>query len=110
MDNSFKEILSSMLVDLDKGKSVEEIIIKKAEEFKLNDDSLVKVNNAVDNVDKIETLKLDLNQAISKGVSRQEWLEDRTNKMVGSLPCELQDKAENIIEKIIDNNIKNLEY
>lgn len=110
MENSFKEILSSMLADLDKGKSVEEIIFNKGEELKLNNDSLNNVINTVDNVDKIDKLKLELNQAISKGVSRQEWLEDRTNKIISSLPSELQDKAENIIDKIIDNNIKNLEY
>lgn len=109
MDNNFNDILSSMLADLDKGKSVEEIVLNKVEEIKLNNDSLTNVISAVDNVDKIETLKKELNQAMNKGVSRQEWLEDRTNKIIDSLPCELQDKAENIIDEIIDNNIINLE-
>lgn len=109
MDNNFNDILSSMLADLDKGKSVEEIVLNKVEEIKLNNDSLTNVISAVDNVDKIDTLKKELNQAMNKGVSRQEWLEDRTNKIIDSLPCELQDKAENIIDEIIDNNIINLE-
>ena len=108
MQQNFNDILSSMLADLDKGKSVEEIIASKMKEMNLSEESQAKVNEAVGYVDKIEAEHASLKQALDNKCSRQEWLDYKIQKAKDALPEELKDKADEVLEKVIENNMEGL--
>lgn len=99
MEQNFKEILASMLADLDKGKSVDEIIAAQMKEANLSAESQSRVEDAVGLVDKLKTAREYLAVAKSKGASRQEWLEAKTENAIEALPEELQDKAKAVLDK-----------
>lgn len=110
MDNNFKDILTSMLAELDKGMSVEEIIANKIKEGNLTEESQAKVTEAVGYVDKLDVAKQKLAVALKKGTSRQEWLESQIENITDALPEELQEKANVVLDKAtkqyFDNMVK----
>lgn len=109
MENNFRDILSSMLADLDKGKSVDQIIAAKMKEANLTEKSQTRVEEAVEYVDRLDAAKQKLCAATSNGASRQEWLEGQIEKLSGALPEELQETAEEVLDKATKRYFENLD-
>ena len=109
MAQDFNEILSSMLKDLDNGKSVEEIIAAKMAEMGLSEESQANVIETVDYVDQIEDADKSLQRAIDNGASRQEWLDDHVDALVDALPEEQQEIAQKIVDDIVERDLDGLQ-
>ena len=73
MEKNFKDLLASMLADLDEGKSVEEIVTKKMKEANLTEESQAKVSEAVGYVDKLDAAKQNLDAALKKAVNEGDY-------------------------------------
>mgnify|MGYP003294940467 CR=1 FL=1 len=99
MEKNFKDLLASMLADLDEGKSVEEIVTKKMKEANLSQESQAKVSEAVGYVDKLDAAKQNLDAALKKGVSRQEWLDGKIEDLTDALPEDMQEMAKVVLDE-----------
>ena len=108
MNQDFNEILSSMLKDLDNGKSVEEIIAAKMAELGLSEESQANVNETVEFVDKIDSASKSLHDAIEHKVSRQEWLKGHVQDMIDELPQDKKDVAKQILDQAANKQIDDL--
>lgn len=109
MEKNFKDLLASMLADLDKGKSVEEIVAKKMKEANLSQESQAKVSEAVGYVDKLDASKQSLDAALKKGVSRQEWLDGKIENLTDALPEDMQEIAKEFLDEATKQYFNNLE-
>ena len=106
MQEKLKEMLASMLKDLDGGKTVEEIVETKMKEAGLSEESMAAVMKSMEYVDRLDAAHESLKKAKAQGASREEWLNEKVEAMREELPEEQREIADTVLETVVERSLE----